>query len=136
MKIPLMKYVASYVALVMFMIGIAPRVDAGFVPSEIISNPQIDRTEDLSKVQKVLELKMVKQRLEALGFTEGEIQKRLSQLSDEQIHTIALNLEQLKVGGQLEFIIAAPCNCYTCSAAYSTYRTQGNRSIIYLIRFP
>jgi hypothetical protein len=102
-----MKYVASYVALVIFMIGIAPRVDAGFVPSEIISNPQIDRTEDLSKVQKVLELKMVKQRLEALGFTEGEIQKRLSQLSDEQIHTIALNLEQLKVGGNgLGIVIA------------------------------
>jgi hypothetical protein len=101
-----MKYVASYVALMMFMIGIAPRVDAGFVPSEIIFNPQIDRTEDLCKVQKVLELKMVKQRLEALGLTEGEIQKRLSQLSDEQIHTIALNLEQLRVGGQLEVIIA------------------------------
>jgi len=106
LKIPLMKYVASYVALVMFMIGIAPRVDAGFVQSEIIFNPQIDRTEDLCKVQKVLELKMVKQRLEALGLSEGEIQKRLSQLSDEQIHTIALNLEQLRVGGQLEVIIA------------------------------
>jgi hypothetical protein len=106
MKISLMKCVASCLALVMFMIGIAPRVDAGLVPSEIIMHSQIDRTEDLYKVQKVLELKMVKQRLEALGLKEGEIQKRLGQLSDEQIHNIALNLEQLRAGGQLEIIIA------------------------------
>jgi hypothetical protein len=106
MKISLMKCVASCLALVMFMIGIAPRVDAGLVPSEIIMHSQIDRKEDLYKVQKVLELKMVKQRLEALGLKEGEIQKRLGQLSDEQIHNIALNLEQLRAGGQLEIIIA------------------------------
>ncbi len=100
-----MKYVASYVAVLMFMISIAPRVDAGLVPSEIIKYPQIDRAGDMQKVQKVLELKMVKQRLEALGFTEGEIQKRLNQLSDEQMHNLTLNVDQLKVGGQLEFVI-------------------------------
>ena len=99
MRQPFMKYVSCYLAFIMFLIGIAPKVDASFVPSEIIKYAQIDRVEDMEKVQKVLELKMVKQRLEALGFTEGEIQTRLSQLSDEQIHNIALNLEQLRTGG-------------------------------------
>ncbi len=107
MRIPLLKYIASYLAFAMFIIGIIPRVDAGFVPSEIITHPQIDRTADLQKIQKVLETKMVRERLENLGFTEEEIQKRLSQLTDGQIHTIALNLDRLKVGGDALGVIVA-----------------------------
>jgi integrase len=61
MRIPLMKYIASYLAFAMFILGIVPRVDAGFVPSEIITHPQIDRTADLQKIQKVLETKMVRE---------------------------------------------------------------------------
>jgi len=107
MRIPLMKYIASYLVFAMFIIGIVPRIDAGFVPSEIIMHPQIDRTADLQKIQKVLETKMVRERLENLGFTEEEIQKRLSQLSDGQIHNLALNLDQLKVGGDALGVIVA-----------------------------
>jgi len=107
MRIPLMKYIASYLAFAMFIIGVIPRVDAGFVPSEIIGHPQIDRTADLQKIQKVLEIKMVRERLENLGFTEDEIQKRLGQLSDEQIHNLALNLDRLKVGGDALFVVVS-----------------------------
>jgi hypothetical protein len=107
MRIPLMKYIASYLAIAMFILGIVPRVDAGFVPSEIITHPQIDRTVDLQRIQKVLETKMVRERLENLGFTKDEIQKRLSQLNDEQIHNLALNLDQLKVGGDGLGVIVA-----------------------------
>jgi hypothetical protein len=99
MRIPLMKYIASYLVFAMFILGIIPRVDAGFIPSDIVAHPQIDRTSDLQRIQKVLETKMVRERLENLGFTEEEIQKRFSQLSDAQIHNLALNLDQLKVGG-------------------------------------
>ncbi len=77
MRIPLMKYIASYLVFAMLILGIVPRVDAGFVPSEIITHLQIDRTADLQKIQKVIETKMVRERLENLGFTEDEIQKRL-----------------------------------------------------------
>jgi chorismate synthase len=107
MRIPLMKYIASYLAIAMFILGIVPRVDAGFVPSDIITHSQIDRTEDLQRIQKVLETKMVKERLENLGFTKDEIQKRLRQLNDEQIHNLALNLDQLKVGGDGLGVIVA-----------------------------
>ncbi len=106
MRISLIKPVAWGLAMLMFLIGISPRVDAGFVPSEIIMHSQIDRADDMLKVQKILEQKIVQQRLEALGFTEGEIQKRLNQLSDEQMHNLALNLDELKVGGALGLIIA------------------------------
>jgi len=107
MRIPLMKYIACYLAFAMFMIAVVPGVDAGIVLSEIIALPQLDRTADLQKIQKVLEMKMVRERLENLGFTESEIQKRLNQLSDEQIHNLALNIDQLKVGGNALGIVIA-----------------------------
>ena len=99
MKQSFMKYVACYLAFLMFLVGIAPKVDAGLSPSEAIALAQFDRAADLEKIQKVLETKMVGERLRDLGFTENEIQGRLSLLSDAQIHNIALDLDQLKVGG-------------------------------------
>ena len=99
MKRGLQKWVTWYMLLVMFLIGITPRVYADFSPSEVIALSQFDRTTDLQKIQKLLESKMVRERLSRLGFTEEGIQKRLSQLSNEQIHTLALKLDELKVGG-------------------------------------
>ena len=84
---------------VMFLIGITPRVYADFSPSELIGPPQIDRQSDLLKVQRVLESKMVRERLHQLGFTGEEIQQRLCQLSDEQIHQVALKIDEVNVGG-------------------------------------
>ncbi len=98
MRIPFMKHVAWYLAIVMFIIGIAPRVDAGLSPSEIIALTQVDRTADLEKIQKILEIKAVSERLMQLGLTQDEVQKRLTQLSDQQIHQIALQLDDLKIG--------------------------------------
>src|SRR4030067_1935493 len=94
-----MKVVASYLVVAMFIIGITPRVYAGFSPSEVISMLSFDRSSDLEKIRKALEMKMVGERLRELGFTPGEIEKRLSQLTDQQIHQLALNIDQLQVGG-------------------------------------
>ena len=95
----LAKWVTWYMVSVMFLLGIAPRVYAGFSPSELITLSQIDRNSDFLKVQQVLESKMIRERLSQLGFTEEGIQQRLYQLSDEQIHQIALKIDELKVGG-------------------------------------
>ncbi|MEW6374778.1 MAG: PA2779 family protein [Thermodesulfobacteriota bacterium] len=99
MKQSWMKYVAYYLVVAMFIIGITPRVYAGFSPSEAISMLSFDRSSDLEKIRKVLEMKMVRERLKVFGFTPEEIEKKLSQLSDHQIHQLALNLDELKVGG-------------------------------------
>jgi len=97
MRIPFMRYVAWYLVMVMFIIGIAPRVDAGLVKSDIIPT-YMDRDADLEKIQKVLETKAVSKRFAQLGLSQDEIQKRISQLSDHQIHQIALQLNDLRVG--------------------------------------
>ena len=83
MSIPFMKQISWYLVVAMFIIGIAPRVDAGLAPSEIIALSQTDRDADLAKIQKVLELKAVGERLTQLGLAQEEIKNRLDRLSDQ-----------------------------------------------------
>jgi hypothetical protein len=44
-------------------------------------------------------MKLVRERLKELGLSADEIQARLSQFSDPQIHQLALQLDELKVAG-------------------------------------
>ena len=97
MKIPLRKWITWYLVVAMFVIGITPRVYAGFSPSEGIRLSPEERTLELQKIQKFLETKMVRERLKELGLSPDEIQARLSQFSDPQIHQLALQLDELKV---------------------------------------
>ena len=99
MRIPLMRHLSWYLIFAMFLIGIAPKVDAGLAPSELIAMSQTDRNADLEKIQQVLEMKMVGERLKQLGFTQAEIQTRLNSISDQQLHKFALQLDDLRVGG-------------------------------------
>ncbi|MFB3886526.1 MAG: PA2779 family protein [Thermodesulfobacteriota bacterium] len=96
---PWMKCISWYLVVAMFIIGITPRVYAEFSPSEVIGFSPTDRASDLQKIQKVIEMKMIGERLRELGLTPDEIQNRLSLLSDQQIHQFALQLDELKIGG-------------------------------------
>ena len=98
MKVPFFRHVAWYLVVAMFIIGIAPKADAGLSPSELIA-AQFDRAQDSSNVQQVIENKMVSERLAQLGFTQEEVNSRLSQLSDQQLHKLAVNLDEIKTGG-------------------------------------
>ncbi len=88
-----------YLVGAMFVIGITPKCFAGFSPSEVIALSPAERTGDLEKVQNFLETKMVRERLKDLGFTPEEIGMKLSDLSDAQIHQLALNLDEMRVAG-------------------------------------
>ncbi len=99
MTIPLMRHVSWYLTFAMFLIGIAPKVDAGMASSELIAMSQIDRNIDMEKIRQTLEMKMVGERLGQMGFTQDEIQTRLNSLDDQQLHRFALQLDDLKVGG-------------------------------------
>jgi len=99
MKSSWAKVISCYLVVAMFLLGITPRVYAGFSPSEAVSILNFDRSSNLDKIRKVLEMKMVRERLKNFGFTPNEIEKKLSQLDDQQIHQLALNLDELKVGG-------------------------------------
>lgn len=92
------KYLLWYLIGAMFVIGITPRAFGGFSPSEVTSLA-FDRPSDLEKVRKVLEMRVVREKLKEFGFTTNEIEKRLCELSDDQIHQIAVQIDELKVGG-------------------------------------
>jgi hypothetical protein len=105
MKKTFMQYVTWYLVVAMFAIGIAPRVYAGFSPSEVVGFSPIDRASDLGKIQNAIETKMIGERLKQIGLTPDEIQKKLSQLNDQQIHRLALQLDELKVGGDTGWVV-------------------------------
>lgn len=107
MKISFMKRISWCLVFAMFIVGIAPRVEAGFSPSEVIALSRVDRAAELEQIQKALETKMIKERLGKLGLTQEEIGNRLSQLSDQQIHQLALQIDDLKVGGNGGEVIIA-----------------------------
>ncbi len=98
MRIAFFRLIAWQLVLAMLVLGMAPGVEAGLVPSELI-NPAADRVQDMSSIQKTIESKMVQERLEKLGFTAAEVKSRLERLSDQQLHQLALNLDDLQVAG-------------------------------------
>ena len=80
---------------------------ASFIPSEqmraLITG---QRLEDLAKIQKVLEFRLVRERLAALGLTEAQVSTRLAQLDHDQLHQLVQQVDQLQAGGEIGVAIA------------------------------
>lgn len=101
----LTRRIVMLLIVLMGIFSVVPRLEASFVPSDesFASNA---RQKDMAMVQKVLEQKVVKERLKALGYTEEEINSRLDQLSDDEIHQFSTQLDSLTSGGgAIGFII-------------------------------
>jgi hypothetical protein len=107
MRMPFVKQISWYLIVAMFVIGVAPRLDAAIAPSEVIASSQVDRAADLAQIQRVLEMKVVKERLDRLGFTADEIRARVDGLSDHQIHQFAGQIDDMRVGGDAGGVIIA-----------------------------
>lgn len=54
---------------------------------------------DLASVQRVLESKMIAGKLKELGLSQGDIEKRLKSLTDEELHQFAASIDSLYAGG-------------------------------------
>ncbi|MGD8915955.1 MAG: PA2779 family protein [Syntrophobacterales bacterium] len=104
-KTALAKRTTILLILVLSFISLVPRVEAAFIPSSD-SRADLMREQDIQTIKKTLENKIVKQRLEDLGFSEEEIQERLNQLSNEEVHSLAMQIDSLSQGGILGVIIA------------------------------
>lgn len=90
------KVLAVYLAVAIFVIGFVQSAGAAFIPSELTMNSKI---EDMQKVQKFLEMKIVSQRLKDFGYSEKEIMDRLNSLDEQTLHSLALKIDELKVAG-------------------------------------
>jgi len=79
-----------------------PEVQAMLAPPSATASESgtgLDRAADLQKVQSVLEIKVVRQRLEDYGLAAEEINARLGQLSDAQLHQVASQIDALIPAG-------------------------------------
>lgn len=96
-------------AAVMLVMGSGlPESMAMLAPPEVTSSgtdTASNRTDELQLVQRVLENKMVRQRLADLGFTSEEINNRLAAVSDAQLHELAMQIDALVPGGDLDGLL-------------------------------
>jgi hypothetical protein len=74
--------------ILMSLMSIVPRIEAAFIPSTE-SQSELIRDQDIQIVKKALENKVITQRLQDLGFSDQEIQDRMDQLSDQEVHNLA-----------------------------------------------
>ena len=73
---------------------------AGSVPSKTAANQSLDqRAADIAVVRDVLSHDEVAQALEARGFTREQVDQKLAQLSPQDLHQLAQNLDQLQAAG-------------------------------------
>jgi hypothetical protein len=102
----LLRRVSIILILIMLPLSFVPKIEAAFIPSGEYSS-SIVQEHDRATVQKALEHKLVKKKLSDLGYTEEEIAARLDQLSDQELHSFASQLDSLNPGGDgLGIIIA------------------------------
>ncbi|MBI5560680.1 MAG: PA2779 family protein [Deltaproteobacteria bacterium] len=101
MKKNLLRLFVSYLVLSFFFISAIPaRTFAYVAESGSVEQSLKDlRAEDMAKVQRVLESKVVKDKLERLGLTNNEINSKLEKLSDEELHQFASHVTSLYPGG-------------------------------------
>ena len=77
------------------------------LPTAAEASSDSQRIADLQKIQSVLESKVVRQRLADLGLTAEEIDTRLSQLSNGQLHQLAMQVDaMIPAGNGLGIVIA------------------------------
>jgi len=93
------RYGVYYLLLSFGLLSIFPHASgAAMVPTAAAADPGGQREADLARVRAVLEQKLVAQRLKDFGLTQDEVSLRLGQLSDAQLHQVALKLDQLEPG--------------------------------------
>jgi Family of unknown function (DUF6627) len=102
----LLQRVAAILVLLMGVFSLVPRVEAGFIGSDQ-SLEANSRQQDLATLQRALENKLVQERLKALGYSDKEINSRLDQFSDQDLHNFATQIDTLTAGGDgLGLVIA------------------------------
>ena len=89
-----------FIVLVLVTALAAVPVFAGPVPSKTAANQSLDqRAADIAVVRDVLSHDEVAKALEARGLTRQQVDQKLAQLSPQDLHQLAQNLDQLQAAG-------------------------------------
>jgi len=94
------KRLYSVVFVVVLALAFAVPSFAAPMPSKTAANQSLDsRAADLALVRDVAANQEVAKVLAARGFTQDEVNQRLAQLSPQDLHQLAQNLDQLQAAG-------------------------------------
>jgi hypothetical protein len=89
----------SIVLFVLLVVAAIPAFAAP-MPSKAVANQSLDaRATDLALVRDVVANQQVAQALAARGFTRDQINQKVAQLSNQDLHQLAQNLNQLQAAG-------------------------------------
>ena len=92
------KLVVWNMVFAMIFVGLASRAEAGFSPSRPVTLEKFDREADLEVLRQSLEKAIVAGRLHEVGYTSEEIDARLELLTDAQVHRLATDVDEARVG--------------------------------------
>src|SRR2546423_1008057 len=100
MKEVVVKRLYSVLFVVVLALAFAVPSFAAPMPSKTAANQSLDsRAADLALVRDVASNQEVAKVLAARGFTQDEVNQRLAQLSPQDLHQLAQNLDQLQAAG-------------------------------------
>ncbi len=88
-----------FVVLLLLIVASIPGFAAP-IPSKAVANQSLDsRAADLALVREFVANEQVAKALAAHGFTQEQVNQRLAQLSPQDLHQLAQNLDQLQAAG-------------------------------------
>lgn len=99
------RLVALILALGVFALGSLPREGLAYVVEADGPLNTASRKADMGAIQRVLEEKLVQERLQSLGLSTGEAKSRLDKLADEELHSFAKNLDSIYPGGDVVIVL-------------------------------
>jgi hypothetical protein len=98
-----MKPVAVYLAVAFLIMTSIPTDSLAYIVQS--SETSLYRSGDRATVQRVLESKVVSQRLSELGLSVDEVKSRLDKLSDQELHSFATTIDNLYPGGDAVSVV-------------------------------
>lgn len=103
LRLVLQQGLVLYLSLALLILGgLQENVMAGLIPSNVgvaDGGAKFDRAADTQTIQRVLESKVVVQRLTDMGLSVEEVQASMDKLSSEDLHQIATNMDGVQAGG-------------------------------------
>ncbi|HXI10314.1 MAG TPA: PA2779 family protein [Thermodesulfobacteriota bacterium] len=101
------RQVALVVAFAILIIGCIPSKSMAYVVGAEGVAAASSRAQDMERVQRVLESKLVAGKLDSAGLNKAEIKNRLERLSDSELHQFAGQLDSLYPGGDVLGLVIA-----------------------------
>lgn len=101
------RQIALALAFSMLIIGSIPSKSMAYVVGVEKAESFSTRAADVDRVQRVLESKLVSEKLSQAGLSMTEIKSRLDKLSDTELHSFASQLDSLYPGGDALGVVIA-----------------------------